>query len=174
MPLVLSPTTVDDLPGICDVHYHAFIDPFSLTLHPRTTYSQHVEAYGNHLRRALEVPSQSIYKVADTADGKIISFAKWSVACLNDEKAKEKAEKAEKKNDEREVNNGPAKEKALAQSKENGTATPQPTKAVNMDFGSAFKKKIEAIQSKHVGDRKTLCAFPHIPWRDHGQAVIGE
>ena len=164
MPLSLSPATENDLPGICDVHYYAFTDPFSLALHPRTSYASHVEAYSNNLREAMQKSSQYILKVADDAEGRIVSFAKWSVACLNEEMTQEKKEKrngeVEQGNKGTEQGAKPPEFLAKAAYDQGHTASPSPPdKAVNMDFGNAFKAKIMGIQKKHVGDRKTLCAF---------------
>ena len=161
MPLSLSPATENDLPGICEVHYHAFTDPFSLTLHPRTSYASHVEAYSNHLRRSMQNPSQYILKVVDDLSGRIVSFAKWSVACLKEELQKEEAEKREKEEQANNGNEEPSKPpQVLAEEGHgaDGVAAPHRNKVVNMEFGNAFKKKITDIQMRHVGDRRTLCA----------------
>ena len=162
MPLYISSATEDDLPAICNVQYLAFTDPFSLALHPRTSYASHVEAYSNHLRHAMQQPSQYIYKVVDDSDGKIISFAQWSVACLNEEKAREEVEKTDREGEQANKGSEQAAEQPeiLAENAcdEKSVASPPPNKAVNVDFGNAFKQKIMEIQKKHVGDRKTLCA----------------
>ena len=166
MPLSLSLVTSDDLPGISHVHYNAFTDPFSVALHPRTSYSNHVEAYSNHLQRAMRKLSQHLYKVVDTSNGKIISFAKWSVACLNEEMAKQQTEKVEGRSENHNGNEEASKENVETQRNESEVITRPRSKVVNMEFGHAFKKKITDIQRKHVGDRKTLCAF-HVlcgPW----------
>ncbi|EIN03976.1 acyl-CoA N-acyltransferase [Punctularia strigosozonata HHB-11173 SS5] len=75
MSFILSPAEPADVPELTSIYLASFVDPFSLTLFPRTPG---VRAWWEQdLAQGFADPNVRMLKVVDDASGRIAAFAKW-------------------------------------------------------------------------------------------------